>query len=177
MSSQALTATMHSSPHCFSPGGKIHMSPAIYGLFHTGSHTWISYHVGFSGALSWFHKAPVFVSCMSTCRGSGGGGWMGGVYLCYAWFSRWSLVFFFRASLMCLCSKTACKNTFVDININLGVSIFWVAQVCLVVSVLLCGSQSFLGLPDCIRWIDQGSSNQRVDKAHLENGWWTAILQ
>lgn len=56
-------------------GKKIHMSPAIYGLLHTGSHTWISYYVGVSSALSWFDKAPVFVSC--TCGGAGGG-----LYLC-----------------------------------------------------------------------------------------------
>lgn len=53
---------------------KIHMSPAIYGPLHTRYHTWISYPVGVSGALSQFDKAPVFVClCMSTHGGPGGG--------------------------------------------------------------------------------------------------------
>lgn len=75
MSSLALTATVYSSPRRFSPEEKkIHMSPAIYGLLHTRYHTWISYHVGVSGALSRFDKAPVFVCpCMSTHGGPGGG--------------------------------------------------------------------------------------------------------
>lgn len=53
---------------------KIHMSPAIYGLLHTRYHTWISYPVGVSGALSRFDKAPsVCVFVHEHARGPGGG--------------------------------------------------------------------------------------------------------
>lgn len=91
-------------------GGGIHMSPAIYGLLHTRSHAWISYHVCVSGALSWFDKAPVFVcSCMST---------HGGTTL----FMHEVVVFRMIADFLlkpdfCDCSKTSCPN--IKMNINL----------------------------------------------------------
>lgn len=85
------------SPSLFPPEEKkIHMSPAIYGLLHTRYHTWISYPVGVSAALSWFDEATVFVC---SCRSTRGGPGESFIYARGSSFSgdRW-----FPATLMCV---------------------------------------------------------------------------